>query len=215
MSPSRSAPRRSPVGPASSSSAAVASPAASPARSLLPFPASGSYGVGIAGGSGTMLVTDAGIAGDLRGTITASLPAGVALTGAFALLVNNTNTAVAETLTISGASISLDVARGPFVRFAATGARLDVLGQAVTADVAVERSTVFGTGGQPDTTVFRFGISNGSLAFGGASPLLSASDASGSIVVTSSGVAGRLQATVALNVPGASLAGTFAAEVNT
>ena len=177
--------------------------------------ASGSYGIGITGGAGALLVTAAGLAGELRGAVAANLPAGVSVTGSFSLLVNNTNAAVAETLTLGAETVALNVARGPFVRFSATGARLEVLGQVAQADIAFERSTVFGTGGAPDTTIFRIAIANGSLAFGGASPLLSVTGASGSILVTSTGVAGKLQGTIALHVPGVSLSGAFAAEFNT
>ncbi len=178
----------------------------------------GPYGVSLRDGSGVLLVRPTGLAGTIRGTVALALPNGVALTGAFSLAINTTTSTVTESLTVAGSPVSLQVPAGPFLRFSATGAVLDVLGQRLTGDVTIEQVTSYGADGIPgggdDGQVLRLAAANVALTLGGATPIVSLANGTGIFVLSAAGFAGRVSGTVSVLVPGVSLTGAVALEVN-
>src|SRR5262249_17531525 len=94
-----------------------------------------------------------------------------------------------------------------FVAVTGTGVQLNLLGQTLSGNVAIQR----------DPAGLRVTASNVTLELsdraGNASPrgppLLRVTNGSGDVVVSSSGVSGTIAGTVQLLVPGVSLGGTF------
>ncbi len=171
----------------------------------------GGNGVTLSGGQGAFRLTPAGLAGRLSGQVALTLPAGVSVGGALSLAVNTTFAAVDEP--------ALALPAGPYLRFEGTGLQVDVLGQRLAGDFVFERATSYGAnkvpGGGDDSTVIRIGASNVSVAFGGATPVLTVTHGSGALLLGATGVAGSLQGTIALGIPQVSLTGTLALQVNT
>ena len=112
----------------------------------------GGNGVRITGGTGLFLVTTAGVAGRVSGTVVVTLPAGTSLTGALTLAVNTTSSAVTASVDVAGTLVALDVRAGPYLRFEGTGMVLTVLGQSLRGDLVIERSTSYGGDGLPGGT---------------------------------------------------------------
>ncbi len=165
--------------------------------------------VSLTNGAGSLLVTNAGVAGSFSANILTNIP-GVSLSGALSLQINNTNAAVNETLMVGSASVSIVLPAGPFVRIAGTGVSMNVLGQSIAGDFAIERST-----NNRGESKLRVAIANARLALGdGTDDLVVISGASAYFVVTSAGIAGSFTGSVAVNIPNVSFSGSFTAEVN-
>ncbi len=176
----------------------------------------------LSGGEGALILGPTGVAGRLSGQVALSLPAGVSFTGSVSVAVNTTLAAVDQTLNVGTGTVRVAVPAGPYVRFEGTGLQLNVLGQQLSGDVAIERATALGTDGVPggqglaaDRQVVRVALANVSLAFGGATPILTVTNGSGALLLDGTGAAGSFQGTLALNVPSVSLAGTLAVQINT
>ena len=127
-------------------------------------------GASLTNGSGALLITSAGLAGTLQGTIGLSLPGDAVFTGTFALAINTGHAAVNETLTVAGERVALNLVGGPYVRIAGTGIKLALLGQELTGDFAFESITTFGADGVPggtgpnaDGKVIRLALANVNL----------------------------------------------------
>ena len=177
-------------------------------------------GASLTNGRGALLITSAGLAGTLQGTIGLSLPGDAVFTGTFALAINTGHAAVNETLTVAGERVALNLVGGPYVRIAGTGIKLALLGQELTGDFAFESITTFGADGVPggtglnaDGKVMRLALANVNLSLGGG--VLTVSGASGTLLVKSTGLAGDFGGTIALNVPNVALSGTLRVQVNT
>ena len=173
-------------------------------------------------GEGAFVVTAAGIAGRIGGNVTLTLPAAISFTGTFGLAINNTTAAVHQEIEVAGRAITLDLPAGPYLRVEGTGIQLDILGQRLSGDFAFEQSTDLGANGAPggplpadaDVTVVRIGARNVNLSLGGATPLISITGAQGALFILPAGIAGRVQGTVAVNVPGVSLTGALEIQFN-
>ena len=122
--------------------------------------------------------------------------------------MNNTSAAVDQTLTVGGDSVRLNLPGGPYLRIAATNVQADLLGLRVTGDFASSARFDLGADRLPggmnaasnaDTTIIRIGIANLAFSLGGVPS--SVSGGSGAFFVTPAGIAGELQATVALERP--------------
>ena len=176
----------------------------------------GGYGVTLVNGSGVLVVTAAGVAGRLGGQVGLVLPAGVTATGTLALAINTTSVAVHRTVEVDGRPLTLSLPGGPYLRFEATGFVLTVLGQTISGDVSFERATApipaGSPSGTPAPTVVRVALANVSVSMAG---VLSLRNGSALLVVAPAGLAGSISGDLALTVPGVSLGGTLALEVNT
>ncbi|HEX5859287.1 MAG TPA: hypothetical protein VFY91_14380, partial [Microbacterium sp.] len=171
-------------------------------------------------GTGLFVITSAGVAGSIAVEIAVAAGA-FELVGALELQVNTTGAAVTETLRVGAGSVTLEVPAGPYLRVAGTGIVLTVLGQSVTADIAVERVTSYGAdgvaGGIDDSTLTRIALTRARFTFAAGAARLTLTDGEAVFVLpgTGAGMAGRLSGTIALSgVPGVSLAGALALEIN-
>ena len=176
-------------------------------------------GATLSGGTGELLATSAGLAGALSGQVQIALPAAVTLSGTIGLAVNTTTSAVNQTFTVDGQTLSLVLPGGPYLELSGTNVTITAFGQTITGSVAIQQVTSTAT--NPSTTVVEIGVSGASLTIGGATPILSMTGVSGLLVLEPTGstpattVAGTLSGTVVLNVPGVALSGTLAVTFNT
>nr|NLI49984.1 hypothetical protein [Propionibacterium sp.] len=179
--------------------------------------------VGVAGGSvrlnaadaplltgvaGLIVVAPDGVAATLAGTLDAAalLPAGVTVAGTFALSVNTAPRPVAESLTLGGVALALNLPSGSFVRVAGTGVTLNVMGQRLTGNLAVQKT---GT-----RTVIAF--TDVTLRLGdGTTDLVVLSGGRGGFAVAPTGLSGSLTGSVALTIPDVTLTGAISLEINT
>src|SRR5262249_4840521 len=108
---------------------------------------------------------------------------------------------------------------GPYLRFEGTGLAVDVLGQRLTGDFAFEQATDLGAdkvpGGGDDTATVKVAAANVSLTIGGSTPIVSVTNGTATFLLTTGGLAGRVQGDLAVALPQVSLSGNLAVEVNT
>ena len=160
-------------------------------------------------GNGVFVLTSAGVAGRVAGTLSLAVP-GAHFDAGLALSINTTAAEVHRSITFGaagGSTARLDLAAGPYLRIDGTAVTLTLAGQTITADVAVTR-TATGTS---------LGLSRVSLGFATSAGYgVSLSQGSGLLVVTSTGIAGRLTGVVGVTLPaGVSANGTLTVAVNT
>ena len=167
-----------------------------------------SAGVAITKGSGLLLATSAGIAGQFSGTVTFNgLPAGTVFTGTFAVQVNTTTLPVSQQFQVGGTSVNLTLPAGPYFQVTGTGVQLTIAGQSL--------SGTFSVTDQSGTVMVA--ASNVSASFGdGANALLAVSGGTGTLTFgTSGGMTGNLSANVTVSIPGVTLIGTLRLSVTT
>ncbi|NMM34119.1 MAG: hypothetical protein HHJ13_09000, partial [Phycicoccus sp.] len=176
-------------------------------------------GVRLTGGSGLLVVTATGLAGRVEGTISVQLGADATLAGNLSLALNTTAARVTASFTVGTTLQTLDIAGGPYLRFEGTGLTLMVLGQSLTANVAIEKVTPLTAAGTPDTgkSTLRIAATGVQLSLGGG--VVTLSNGTALILLSSAGatssVAGRITGTLALAVPQVALSGALAVELNT
>ncbi|NOS68309.1 MAG: calcium-binding protein, partial [Verrucomicrobia bacterium] len=161
-------------------------------------------------GAGLFVLSNDGLAGALSGTVTLNVP-GVTFSGTFGVAFNNTTKAVNESLNIGGSTVTLNLAKGPYLRIAGTGVEVRVAGQVLAGDFAFEKTA----------TEVRLNIANVTLKLGdGSTDLVTVTNGSGFFIVRSAagadtgGIAGTFSADIALNLPGITVTGTFGVTVN-
>ena len=155
--------------------------------------------------SATMLLTAAGIAGTATVTLSETL-ANVAVSGGTVTIEVNTFTRPVDTT--FGASSTIDLPAGPYVRLAATGVT-------VTATIAATPYTLVGNfvlarqarGGDPITTI---AVSDLSVTIGSQS----LSDGRGAFVVSAAGIAGIATGTAGATAGGFTLGGSIGVRIN-
>ena len=161
-------------------------------------------GVSLSNASGALMLTPAGVAGSLRGTLAVTIP-GVSFTGSFSVGVNTTAAPVSETFHVGSAEVVLNVPAGPYLRVEGTAVTLNILGQQIGGDFAVERN------GTTTTIAAR----NVHFSLGAGSSGVTLTDGTGAFVVTTAGLAGQVSGRVALTLPaGISVSGDFSLSVN-
>src|SRR5207249_6727762 len=180
-------------------------------------------------GEGVLLILPAGVAGRLSAQVGLAANSGVSLRGSFSLEVNTTSAAISQTFRIGANTTVLDLVAGPFLRVSGDDVSLVVAGQTLSGNFAFEQITTGrgqdGIPGTPDDILaLRIAATDVSLSLGdGSVSILSATSGSGTFLIIDRagspspgrGIAGRLSATVALRgVPGVSLSGTLAVEIN-
>ncbi|PYQ02014.1 MAG: hypothetical protein DMF83_24450, partial [Acidobacteria bacterium] len=180
-------------------------------------------------GEGVLLILPAGVAGRLSAQVGLAANSGVSLRGSFSLEFNTTSAAISQTFRIGANTTVLDLVAGPFLRVSGDDVSLVVAGQTLSGNFAFEQITTGrgqdGIPGTPDDILaLRIAATDVSLSLGdGSVSILSATSGSGTFLIIDRagspspgrGIAGRLSATVALRgVPGVSLSGTLAVEIN-
>ena len=158
-------------------------------------PAGGSPIITIANGSGELLVTPQGVAGDLHLTgVTVSLPGGLQLgTGAFELQVSTLPTAVSEQFTVPASpgpgtqSETLSLPAGPYVSVSITGVSLTI-----SQSASLMGNFLFQEQGSGSSAVTVIAVSDIGASAGG----FTLSGGQGALVITAGGVAGILSGQV-------------------
>ena len=160
-----------------------------------------------------LLLGPTGLAGRITGTIAVTVPQ-VSLAGTLVVEINTTSAPVNETFTVgAGAPVVLALPVGPYLRISGTGVTLAVLGQTLTGNVVITRTT--DAAGAPVVRIRATGVT---LRLGGtpAAPTVSLTQVgTADLILTSAGLAGRVVADIALNVPDVSVTGTVEVAVNT
>ena len=181
--------------------------------------AGGSDIVTLTNGSGALVISDAGLAGEINGSIGIDLGPDISVSGDFSLRINNTNAAVNQDFVIAGQTYTLELPFGPYVRVEATNVQVDLFGQTLSGDVAFEQVQSLGADGLPggtgadfDSQIVRVGFNNVSINL--ADGLLTLDNGTGLFVVTDAGLAGRISGDISLGVEGVSLEGGLTLEVN-
>ena len=146
---------------------------------------------------GMVVAGSGGIAGRLDATVgTLAIP-GLTITS-LSLAVN------------TGAAAVGDLPGGPYLRVELVGASLSVAGQTLSADLALERS--LSTAGTP---VVRAAATNLSLVLASAGqPVASLTNGTGTFTLTSTGMAASISGSLVLTIPGVSLIGDLALDVD-
>ena len=173
-------------------------------NATLAVTAGGTTVVSLSAGAGAILVTQNGIAAQVRGTVAVTLP-DVQLAGTLELRVNTTGAAVDDSVRVGDTDVPVVVAAGTgaYLRLAGTGMVLTVAGQTLTGDVTVEKSS----------GVVTVSLAQGALSLGGG--LVSVTGATAALTAGATGLYGSFTGTVAVQVPGVAVAGTVTVQVNT
>ena len=171
-----------------------------------------SAGVSLTGGTGMLLLTSGGLAGQLSGTPTfLGLPSGTSFGGTFVVQINTTTSAVAQQFQVGGTSTSLTLPAGPYFRIEGDNAQLSIAGQSVSGNFAFESAA-----GSGNSQIVRVAVSNVSVSLGdGSQSLVTLSGGSGLLIFNSSGVAGQLSGNVTVSIPGVTLVGSLVLQLNT
>src|SRR5207249_11623852 len=114
--------------------------------------------VRVVGGEGVLLLTGAGIAGELSGTVVVTVP-GVSVGGAFSIAMNTTASPVSAAVTVGGQAVGVDLPAGPYLRVTGINTTLTVLGQTLTGNFAFERITW-----ADHTSAISLGVSNATFS---------------------------------------------------
>jgi len=169
--------------------------------------------VRVTAASGRLLVSSAGVAGEISGSLSLNFAPVVTFTGNIVAAFNTTANAVSEDFTVGSETVRLDLPAGPYTRVEVRGtdathpATLKVLGQSLSGNFAFEQIT--NTAGQRRV---RLAASSVSLSLGG---IVSVTNGQGMLLVNNDGLAGSFSANVALTLPaGISLSGDFAIAIN-
>ncbi len=159
---------------------------------------------------GLVKFTDGTVAFTATGTVEIIGINGISLSATATVRVNNSGRIVNETISIpettQDAVVRFDTTAA-VTTFTATNVSLVVAGQTFHGDLGFDK---IATG--PYTGALKITASNISLELGGG--LLSVSNGSGTLLLTTTGIAGDLAGTVALNVPNVSAGGTFRVRIN-
>ena len=171
--------------------------------------------VDLAAGTGSLLITDAGIAARIAGTVTVTISAdGINTAGAsFAVAINTMTTAIDETFRVAGEDITLVLpaaVAGPYVRVEATDVNISIGGQVLRGDFAFEKTSLF-----DGNDAVLLAVDNVELMLGDAgSAALSLTNGQGALLVLPTGVAGSFSADLAIAIPDVTIRGSVKVELN-
>ena len=169
----------------------------------------------------------------MAGSLSASVgvrPDTVRIGGTFALAFNTTASPVSQRFRIGTSTTTVTLPAGPFVRVTGDDVFVEIGGQTLRGNFAFQQLAIDrGPDGIPGTSddlkAVRLSASNVTLSFGdGAANFLSVTEGTGNFLIlrapntagvpSAPGIAGGIEATVRLNVPGVTLRGTLQVEVN-
>src|SRR5262249_13930155 len=117
--------------------------------------------VSVTGAQGALLMTPAGLAGQLSNASIALNVPGVSFSGTFSIAVNATTDPVDRQFTVGTSTVTLNLPAGPFLSVKADNVNLSVAGQTLAGSFALEQVTQ--TGGSKIT---RVAVSNATLQLG-------------------------------------------------
>ena len=165
------------------------------------------------GQDAAFVITPQGLAGQVSATVSVNLPS-VSFTGAFTVAINSTGVAVDQSIPVGAGTVDLLLPAGPFLRIEGTGVSLNVLGQSLGGNFAIEQVTE-----ADGTTLTRIAASAVTLELGPEvttdNHVLELNNGAGAFLLTSAGIAGRLSGTVTINAPGIVAGADFTLAINT
>ena len=160
-------------------------------------------------GNGLLLITPAGVAAQISGTVVLHLSSTINASATGSLAINTLTTAVKETFALGAASQTLTLPAGPYVSAALTDVTLTLGGLQVTGDFSYTN----------DQGAITIAVANAGFKLGdGSRDYVVVSGAGGTLHTSTSGagVYGTVtNANVVVSVPGAGISGTFSATFNT
>ncbi|MCU1583444.1 MAG: hypothetical protein JWO01_2832, partial [Microbacteriaceae bacterium] len=161
-------------------------------------------GVRLTGGEAVFVMTAAGVAGRVRGTVTFVLPTdAVRFSGTFTVAVNS-GAEVNQTFALDGTTVVLALPSGPYLRVDGTDVAIVVAGQRLSGDFGFTQS---GTGAGATTVIT---IANARAAFGdGTTEFVALTNGTGTFILDNTGIAGSVSGTVAVTLPGVHVTGDF------
>jgi len=162
--------------------------------------------VNITNGSGTFIITDAGVAGLGSVTLSLGVPS-VGISGTFSLTLNTTEAAVNETVSIGGSPVVVNVPVGPYLRLFGNDINLALFGLTITGDYTFEqKNAVDGT--QIVT------IEAAEVRFDLGTEVIELTNGEALFVLVDSGLAGRGRIDVEISALGGTFAQPFTWEFN-
>ena len=179
-------------------------------------PAPGGYGITVDNGSGSILITSVGIAGEIRATPTINLPF-FSITGEIGIEFNRLSTPVNETFTFTddagvATTKTLTLQAGPFVRVAAYDIDLNIdSNPAIHGDFFFEQATRTLTGGGTQQ-VTKIGAANITFAGSGGGAI---TNARGALVILPTGIAGIVMGTASVTGGGFDFGASLGLGINT
>ena len=156
-------------------------------------------------GSGVIVLSPAGAAGQIDGPLSVNVP-DVALAGGLQLAINSTGLAVNRTVSANGLQFDLNLEAGSYVKMRGSNINLALGGQSLLGDFEFQQTPAGVVASASEiTSVFGNGIAD----------LLTLNGATGIMLLTSNGAGTILNGTLASSDPAASLAGAFDLQINT
>ncbi|BCX47940.1 hypothetical protein HAHE_18480 [Haloferula helveola] len=155
-------------------------------------------------GSGALLLTPSGAAGQLGGLLSLNVP-DASVSDSFELSINSTSLAVNRTFDIGGSLFTLDLAAGNYARIGAAGVGVTLGGQEVVGDFTFEQDSGSVVGSATSVT----------SVFGSpGNDLLSLTAGNGVLLLNSTGPAATFNGLATTADPDASLSGTLDLRIN-
>ncbi|HEX5858381.1 MAG TPA: hypothetical protein VFY91_09765, partial [Microbacterium sp.] len=196
-------------------------------------------GMRLSAGTALLVLTAEGFGGSISATADIRLSADIVATATVSVEISNMRrtvggkivpVAVDETFSVGGQSLTLSLPKGPYLKVSATGLSLLIGGQRLTADVSYEKATTSlgadgaldAAPGGDDTVSTKIRFANVGLRLGTPDrDIVIVRDGSGGFDIiaksgsTPGGIAGRIEATVELLIPGVTFTGTLEVRINT
>lgn len=167
--------------------------------------------VRVSNGTGSLLITPEGLAGQLSATVAIQNISGVSFSGTFGVKINNTNVAVRESFSVGGTTVTMDLVAGPFLEVSGTNVALTILDVTVRADFTFQQITTLA-----NKKVVRVAVANLGLSLqSDGTEILRLSGGSGSLLITPQGLAGQVSMPFNASISSFQFNTTFTVAFNT
>jgi hypothetical protein len=162
--------------------------------------------VNITAGSGTFIITETGVAGVGQVNLAVGVPS-VGLAGTFSLQVNTIETAVNETVTLTGSPVVINVPAGPYLRLFGNDVVATIFGLSVTGDYTFEQKNT-----QDGTQLVTIEADEVSFNFG--TNIVQLNNGEALFLLVDGGLAGRGRIDVTINALGGTFSQPFTWDFN-
>ena len=171
----------------------------------------------VSGASGLFILQANGLAGQASAALSLNAGSGASVSGSFKLLINRTGAAVQQTVSVGGAAMTISAPAGNYLKVTGTNINLAVAGQTLKGNFEFQQRAVAGgddiLGTADDEQAVSVAASQVSLNLGGG--VLAVSNGAGLFLLTAQGLAGTLNAGVAISAgTGLALSGAFSLTTN-
>ncbi len=167
--------------------------------------AAGTELVSLTEAEGFFIFENGGFAGRVSGIAGVTLP-GVTLSAAASTEISTFTLPVSESIQVGGATLTLDLPAGPYLRLTVKGGSILVAGQKLVGDFTFTKNAAAVT----------VAVSGLSLSFGGAETFMTARASSATLTLSAAGVTATVSgATLDAALPGVVFGGTFELALDT